>query len=80
MFLLNIVTEKESPGLVYLVQCLGIKKHPAELNNLCRILSHIHAMFIARSRNVNNDIAIGMRGRRLLTRHVCKIFRIVLQV
>lgn len=59
-----------SSGVAYLVERLGVDHDPAELNDLGRVLGHIHAVFVACGRNMDHDVSIGMGWRRLLVRHV----------
>lgn len=54
----------------YLVKRFSIEQDPAELNDFGRVLSHINAMLIACSRNMDNDVSLGMRRRRRLIRHI----------
>lgn len=57
---------------VYLVERLGIEQDPAKLDDLGRVLGHVDAMLVARSRNMDNDVSIDMGWWRLLIRHVRK--------
>lgn len=48
----------------YLITSLAVEQYPTNFDDLCRILCHINAMFVAGGRYVDDNIAVELGNRR----------------
>ncbi len=57
--------------MAYLVQRVCVQQDPTKLNNLGGVLGHVHAVLVAGSGDVDDDIAVDLEGGVLLGSHSC---------
>lgn len=55
--------------MAHLIQCVGVQQDPAKLNDLGRVLGHIDTMLVAGGGDVDDDVAVDLEGRVLLSSH-----------
>jgi hypothetical protein len=57
----NVVDSEKSRA--HLLAGFGIQQNPPQFDHLCRILGDVDAMFIASGCDVDDNVAIQLRGR-----------------
>lgn len=56
-------------ALSYLLAGLCVEQNPTQLNDLGRVLGHVHAVLVAGGRDVDDDVAVELGGGSLNGRH-----------
>lgn len=55
------VSQEHSPlpeGAPYLLAALGVQQNPSELDDLGRVLGHVHSVFITRRGNMYDHVTV----------------------